>query len=112
MARSRGEEKIVDGKAEVDWEEYMENFASGPSLPSTREIPDELPNYENMVAAVTGALIAIAVTTTTRQPRRAIELWRWLGIAVIVIVVRATRMRTAVRNSSKSWSTSIASPRR
>ena len=40
----------------------------------------------HMVAVVTGALIAIAVTTTTRQPRRVIELWRWLGIAVIVIV--------------------------
>ncbi|MGZ3731846.1 MAG: RNA polymerase factor sigma-54, partial [Bdellovibrionota bacterium] len=34
-------------------EEYMENFASGPALPSTREIPDELPNYENMVAQTT-----------------------------------------------------------
>jgi RNA polymerase sigma-54 factor len=53
MLSPQGEEKIVDGKGEVDWEEYMENFASGPSLPSTREIPDELPNYENMVAAGT-----------------------------------------------------------
>ena len=53
MLAPQGEEKIVDGKNEVDWEEYMENFASGPSLPSTREIPDELPNYENMVAAGT-----------------------------------------------------------
>lgn len=53
MLTPQGEEKIVDGKGEVDWEEYMENFASGPSLPSTREIPDELPNYENMVAAGT-----------------------------------------------------------
>jgi RNA polymerase sigma-54 factor len=49
----QGEEKIVDGKGEIDWEEYMENFASGPALPSTREIPDELPNYENMVASTT-----------------------------------------------------------
>ena len=49
MMSPQGEEKIVEGKAEVDWEEYMESFASGPSLPSTREIPDELPNYENMV---------------------------------------------------------------
>ena len=49
----QGEEKIVDGKGEIDWEEYMENFASGPTLPSTREIPDELPNYENMVASTT-----------------------------------------------------------
>ncbi|HEY8278885.1 MAG TPA: RNA polymerase factor sigma-54 [Bdellovibrionota bacterium] len=53
MMTPQGEEKIVDGKGEIDWEEYMENFASGPSLPSTREIPDELPNYENMVASVT-----------------------------------------------------------
>jgi len=53
MLSPQGEEKIVDGKGEVDWEEYMENFASGPTLPSTREIPDELPNYENMVAAAT-----------------------------------------------------------
>lgn len=53
MLAPQGEEKIVDGKGETDWEEYMENFASGPSLPSTREIPDELPNYENMVAAAT-----------------------------------------------------------
>lgn len=48
-----GDDKIVDGKQEIDWEEYMENFASGPALPSTREIPDELPNYENMVAQTT-----------------------------------------------------------
>ena len=53
MLTPQGEEKIVDGKGEIDWEEYMENFASGPALPSTREIPDELPNYENMVAAGT-----------------------------------------------------------
>jgi RNA polymerase sigma-54 factor len=53
MLNPQGEEKIVDGKGETDWEEYMENFASGPSLPSTREIPDELPNYENMVSAGT-----------------------------------------------------------
>lgn len=50
MLTPQGEEKIVDGKGEIDWEEYMENFASAPSLPTTREIPDELPNYENMVA--------------------------------------------------------------
>jgi RNA polymerase sigma-54 factor len=53
MLTPQGEDKIVDGKGEIDWEEYMENFASGPSLPSTREIPDELPNYENMVASTT-----------------------------------------------------------
>lgn len=53
MMTPQGEEKIVDGKGEIDWEEYMENFASGPALPSTREIPDELPNYENMVASTT-----------------------------------------------------------
>jgi RNA polymerase sigma-54 factor len=53
MLTPQGEEKIVDGKGEIDWEEYMESFASGPSLPSTREIPDELPNYENMVASTT-----------------------------------------------------------
>lgn len=53
MLTPQGDDKIVDGKGEVDWEEYMESFASGPSLPSTREIPDELPNYENMVAAGT-----------------------------------------------------------
>jgi RNA polymerase sigma-54 factor len=53
MLTPQGEEKIIDGKGEIDWEEYMENFASGPNLPSTREIPDELPNYENMVAAGT-----------------------------------------------------------
>lgn len=53
MLTPQGEDKIVDGKNEIDWEEYMENFASGPSLPSTREIPDELPNYENMVSATT-----------------------------------------------------------
>lgn len=53
MLTPQGEEKIVDGKGEIDWEEYMESFSSGPSLPSTREIPDELPNYENMVATGT-----------------------------------------------------------
>lgn len=53
MLSPQGEEKIVDGKGEIDWEEYMESFSSGPSLPSTREIPDELPNYENMVATGT-----------------------------------------------------------
>lgn len=53
MLAPQGEEKVVDGKPEIDWEEYMESFSAGPSLPSTREIPDELPNYENMVAAGT-----------------------------------------------------------
>ncbi len=53
MLTPQGDDKIVDGKGEIDWEEYMENFASGPSLPSTREIPEELPNFENMVAAGT-----------------------------------------------------------
>jgi RNA polymerase sigma-54 factor len=53
MLSPSGDDKIVDGKQEIDWEEYMENFASGPALPSTREIPDELPNYENMVAQTT-----------------------------------------------------------
>ncbi len=53
MLTPAGDDKIVDGKSEIDWEEYMENFASGPALPSTREIPDELPNYENMVAQTT-----------------------------------------------------------
>ncbi|MGZ3657887.1 MAG: RNA polymerase factor sigma-54 [Bdellovibrionota bacterium] len=53
MLTPTGDDKIVDGKQEIDWEEYMENFASGPALPSTREIPDELPNYENMVAQTT-----------------------------------------------------------
>lgn len=53
MLTPTGEDKIIDGKGEIDWEEYMENFASGPSLPSTREVPDELPNYENMVASTT-----------------------------------------------------------
>jgi RNA polymerase sigma-54 factor len=53
MLTPAADDKIVDGKQEIDWEEYMENFASGPSLPTTREIPDELPNYENMVANAT-----------------------------------------------------------
>ena len=49
----QGEEKIVEGKQEIDWEEYMESFSSQPSLPSTREVPNELPNFENMVAQST-----------------------------------------------------------
>ncbi len=45
------EEKILDGKQDnIDWEDYMESFSSSPSLPSTREVPNELPNFENMVA--------------------------------------------------------------
>ncbi|MCO5142813.1 MAG: RNA polymerase factor sigma-54 [Oligoflexia bacterium] len=54
MMTPQGDDKVIDGKGEIDWEEYMESFASaGPSLPSTKELPDELPNYENMVAAST-----------------------------------------------------------
>lgn len=50
----QGEEKILDGKQDnIDWEDYMESFSSAPSLPSTREVPSELPNYENMVANTT-----------------------------------------------------------
>jgi RNA polymerase sigma-54 factor len=73
MLTPQGEEKIVDGKGEIDWEEYMENFASGPSLPSTREIPDELPNYENMVAAGTDLVShlewQISVSDLTEEER-------------------------------------------
>ncbi len=45
-----GDDKIIEGKQEIDWEEYMESFSSQPALPSTREVPNELPNFENMVA--------------------------------------------------------------
>lgn len=41
---------------------------------------------EHMVAIVVAALVIISTTTTTRQPRRLIELWRWLGLALIVVV--------------------------
>lgn len=48
-----GDDKVVEGKAEFDWEEYIESFASAPSVPNTREVPDELPNFENMVSNTT-----------------------------------------------------------
>ncbi|MBK8447138.1 MAG: phosphatase PAP2 family protein [Micropruina sp.] len=40
----------------------------------------------HLVAVTLAALLVIATTTTTRQPRRVIELWRWLGIGLIVVV--------------------------
>ena len=40
----------------------------------------------HMVAIVTSALVVIATTTTTRQPRGVVELWRWLGILLILSV--------------------------
>src|SRR3989344_1442858 len=49
----QGENKIVEGKAEFDWEEYIESFTSSPPVPNTREVPDELPNFENMVSNTT-----------------------------------------------------------
>jgi len=43
----------------------------------------------HMVAIVTAALVVIAATTTTRQPRTIIELWRWLGLVLILLVAVA-----------------------
>ena len=40
----------------------------------------------HMVGIVTAALVVIATTTTTKQPRSVIELWRWLGVALILLV--------------------------
>ena len=40
----------------------------------------------HMVAIVVAALLTIATTTTTRQPRGVIELWRWVGIGLIVLI--------------------------
>ena len=40
----------------------------------------------HMVAIVTAALVVIATTTTTKQPRAAIEFWRWLGLGMILLV--------------------------
>ncbi len=40
----------------------------------------------HLVAVTVAALLVIATTTTTRQPRRVIELWRWLGIGLILLV--------------------------
>ncbi len=45
-----GDDKIVEGKTEFDWEEYVESFTSASPVPNTREVPDELPNFENMVS--------------------------------------------------------------
>lgn len=41
---------------------------------------------DHMVSIVTAALVAVAATTTTRQPRRVIEFWRYLGLALILLV--------------------------
>ena len=46
----KGEDKVIEGKTEFDWEEYVESFTSSPPVPNTREVPDELPNFENMVS--------------------------------------------------------------
>ena len=45
-----GENKVVEGDAEFDWEEYVESFTSSPNLPSSREIPSEFINYDNMIS--------------------------------------------------------------
>lgn len=48
---------------------------NGPSYPSG-----------HLVAIVTAALVVVATTTTTKQPRPQIEFWRWLGLALILLV--------------------------
>ncbi len=40
----------------------------------------------HLVAIVTAALLVIATTTTTKQPRPVIEIWRWLGLGLILLV--------------------------
>ncbi|MFT4215819.1 MAG: diacylglycerol kinase family protein [Micropruina sp.] len=40
----------------------------------------------HMVGIVTAALVVIATTTTTKQPRPVIEFWRWLGLALILLM--------------------------
>ncbi|MFT4296016.1 MAG: diacylglycerol kinase family protein [Micropruina sp.] len=40
----------------------------------------------HMVGIVTAALVVIATTTTTKQPRAVIEFWRWLGLALILLI--------------------------
>lgn len=40
----------------------------------------------HLVAVTVAGLLVIATTTTTRQPRRVVELWRWLGIGLILVV--------------------------
>ena len=45
-----GDNKVVEGDAEFDWEEYVESFTSSPNLPSSREVPSEFTNYDNMIS--------------------------------------------------------------
>jgi RNA polymerase sigma-54 factor len=68
------ENKVVEGKAEFDWEEYIESFASSPSMPNTREVPDELPNFENMVSNTTDLTShldwQVSMTNFTEEERK------------------------------------------
>ncbi|MFT3971591.1 MAG: diacylglycerol kinase family protein [Micropruina sp.] len=40
----------------------------------------------HMTGIVTAALVVIATTTTTKQPRMVVEFWRWVGLALIVLM--------------------------
>lgn len=78
MMATAPEEKVVDGKSEVDWEEYMESFSSGPALPSTREAPEDLPNFENMVSSTTDLVShlewQISMSDLTEEERKLARL--------------------------------------
>ena len=49
--------------------------SGGPAYPSG-----------HLVAIMTASLLVVAATTTTKQPRQHITFWRWLGVALILLV--------------------------
>lgn len=73
----QGDDKVVEGKAEFDWEEYIESFTSSPPMPNTREVPDELPNFENMVSSTTDLTShlewQVSMTNFTPEERKLAE---------------------------------------
>lgn len=78
IQQPQAEDKMLDGKQEIDWEEYMDSFSSAPSAPNTREVPDELPNYENMVSQGTDLVShlkwQISVSNLTEKERVLAEM--------------------------------------
>ncbi len=46
-------EKLLSGKEEIDWENYIEDVNSGPQLPSMRDAGEELPGFENILTKTT-----------------------------------------------------------
>ncbi len=46
-------QKLLSGKEDIEWESYIEELNSAPSVPSTRMNSEELPAFENILTKTT-----------------------------------------------------------